>query len=123
MPATTPFQATPSAAAMATPAASAPAGLPPATPEPASAAPVSTPTSLPAAEDPPAPLAAPATRPAPGAPEVRLTAISRRDGEPVALVNDRLVREGDSFDGIRILRIGDTEVEVEVRGQRRVIRF
>ena len=41
----------------------------------------------------------------------------------MALVNDRLVFEGDSFDGVRILRIGEAEVEVEVRGQRRVLRF
>jgi hypothetical protein len=55
--------------------------------------------------------------------ELRLTAISRRDGRPVALINDRLVFEGDSFEGVRILRIGETEVEVEVRGERRVLRF
>ena len=41
----------------------------------------------------------------------------------MALLNDRLVRAGDSFDGIRVIRIGESEVEVEVRGQRRVIRF
>jgi len=61
--------------------------------------------------------------PAPPAPDLRLNAITIRDGRPIALVNDRLVREGDSFDGIRILRIGESEVEVEVRGQRRTIRF
>jgi len=60
-------------------------------------------------------------RPAPG--DLRLNAITRRDGRPVALVNDRLVFEGDSFDGVRILRIGEAEVEVEVRGERRVLRF
>jgi hypothetical protein len=56
-------------------------------------------------------------------PELRLNAISRQDDRPVAILNDRLVREGDVFDGIRVIRIGETEVEVEVRGQRRVIRF
>ena len=73
---------------------------------------------------PPAPThGAPAagTRPAPD--DLRLNAITRRDGRPVALVNDRLVFEGDSFDGVRILRIGEAEVEVEVHGQRRVLRF
>jgi hypothetical protein len=55
--------------------------------------------------------------------DLRLNAITRRDGRPVALVNDRLVFEGDSFDGIKILRIGEAEVEVEVHGQRRVLRF
>jgi len=58
---------------------------------------------------------------APG--ELRLNAISRRDGRPVALINDRLVFEGDSFDDVRVIRIGETEVEVEVKGQRRVLRF
>ena len=65
--------------------------------------------------------AAAGTRTAPD--DLRLNAITRRDGRPVALVNDRLVFEGDSFDGVRILRIGEAEVEVEVRGQRRVLRF
>ena len=55
--------------------------------------------------------------------ELRLTAISQRDGKPVALINDRLVFEGDSFEGIRVLHIGDTEVEIEVKGQRRTLRF
>ena len=43
-----------------------------------------------------------------------LHAISEQDGVPVAVVNDRVVREGDRFDGVRILRIGAAEVEVEV---------
>ena len=56
-------------------------------------------------------------RPTPSkAGELRLNAISERDGQPVAIVNDRLVREGDSFDGVRVLRIGEAEVEVEVGG-------
>ena len=65
--------------------------------------------------------AAAGARPAPD--DLRLNAITRRDGRPVALVNDRLVFEGDSFDGVKVLRIGEAEVEIEVRGQRRVLRF
>ncbi|HUL78313.1 MAG TPA: hypothetical protein VL691_13705, partial [Vicinamibacteria bacterium] len=61
-------------------------------------------------------------RPA-SADDVRLTAISERDGRPVALINDRLVFEGDSFDGIKVLRIGEAEVEIESGGKRRVLRF
>jgi hypothetical protein len=64
--------------------------------------------------------------PAAGGPttdDLRLSAISQRDGRPLALINDRLVFEGDSFDGVKILRIGEAEVEVEVRGKRRVLRF
>lgn len=115
----------PSTASVATPPASAPAGPPSTAPGPAGGAPLPTPSSPPAGATPaePAPRVPATTSLAPGAPDVRLTAISHRDGQPVALVNDRLVREGDSFDGIHILRIGDAEVEVEVRGQRRVIRF
>jgi hypothetical protein len=73
----------------------------------------------------PTTASSPATSPPPAAPadDLRLNAISQRDGRPVALINDRLVFEGDSFDGVRVLRIGETEVEVEVRGQRRVLRF
>jgi len=33
------------------------------------------------------------------------------------------VREGDSFDGIHVLRIGEAEVEVEVNGVRRTLKF
>ena len=68
-----------------------------------------------------APVATRGTREAPD--DLRLNAIAQRDGRPVALVNERLVFEGDSFDGVRIIRIGEAEVEVEVRGQRRVLRF
>jgi hypothetical protein len=58
-----------------------------------------------------------------GSDDLRLSAITQRDGKPVALINDRLVFEGDSFDGVHVLHIGETEVEVEVKGQRRVLRF
>jgi hypothetical protein len=66
---------------------------------------------------------APSVSAASPAPDLRLNAISQQDGRPVAILNDRLVREGDSFDGIRVLRIGEAEVEVEVGGVRRVIGF
>lgn len=64
-----------------------------------------------------------ATEPAPARAEIELQAITQRDGRPIAIVNGRLVREGDSFDGIRVLRIGAAEIEVEVKGQRRTIGF
>jgi hypothetical protein len=100
------------------------AALPPpagvvAVPSPAVALPAPAATALPAT---PAP-----DRPAPSPPaaasEFRLNAITVQDGHPVAVLNDRIVREGDSFEGVRILRIGEAEVEIEVRGERRVIRF
>jgi hypothetical protein len=56
-------------------------------------------------------------------PALRLQAISERDGQPVAIVNDHLVRIGDEFDGMRVLAIRDTEVDVEIRGRRVTLRF
>jgi hypothetical protein len=72
---------------------------------------------------PPAAPVRPAPSPAQAASEFRLNAITVQDGHPVAVLNDRIVREGDSFEGVRVLRIGETEVEIEVKGERRVIRF
>jgi hypothetical protein len=83
-----------------------------ASPEPATGA-------APGAEDAPPPAGEPRTPPD----DIRLSAISEKDGRPVALINDHLVFEGDSVDGVKILRIGEAEVEVEVRGRRRVLRF
>jgi hypothetical protein len=59
----------------------------------------------------------------PPGPVLLLHAISVQDGVPIAVINERVVREGDAFDGIRILRIGAAEVEVEVAGARRTLRF
>ena len=52
-----------------------------------------------------------------------LQAISERDGKPIAVLNSRVVHEGDRFDGVTVVRIGADEVEIEVQGQRRVLRF
>jgi hypothetical protein len=84
--------------------------------------PVPAPTAVP--EAPVAPAGATDARATPSKPgEVHLNAISVRDGHPVAILNDRLVREGDSFDGIRVVRIGEAEVEVEVGGVRKILTF
>jgi hypothetical protein len=87
-------------------------------------APVSTVTRPRAAADAPAPPRATtaADRTPPG-PVLVLHAISQQDGTPIAVVNERVVREGDTFDGVRVLRIGAAEVEVEVAGARRTLRF
>jgi hypothetical protein len=70
------------------------------------------------------PTATPSPSPAvAGDVDVRLNAITQQDGQPVAVLNDRVVREGDVFDGIHVIRIGEAEVEVEVNGKRRVVRF
>lgn len=78
----------------------------------------------PIATPPPAPPAhaAHAATPSP-APALVLQAITIQDGHPVALINDRVLREGDEIDGVRIRRIGETEVEIERDGQREVLRF
>jgi hypothetical protein len=115
--------------------------LPPAATAGAEVAPPPRRPPLPGQRREPGPTAAPA--PAPGAdtpatteaPDVaasaartdpddlRLQAIAVRDGRPIALINDRLVREGDRFGAVTVVRIGEAEVEIEVRGQRRVLRF
>jgi hypothetical protein len=70
----------------------------------------------------------PAAAPSPMAPRAaepqpRLQAISERDGQPIAIINDHLVRVGDEVDGIRVLAIRGAEVDVEVRGRRTTLRF
>ena len=78
-----------------------------------------------AAANPTTPGEATATAAPPADPTVdlRLLAISSRDGRPVAVINGRVVHEGDRFDDVRVVRIGEAEVEVQVRGRRRVLRF
>jgi hypothetical protein len=66
----------------------------------------------------PSPLA-----PRPAEPELRLQAISERDGQPIAIINDHLVRVGDEVAGLRVLAIRGAEVDVEVRGRRTTLRF
>ena len=58
-----------------------------------------------------------------GEPVFTLQAISERDGHPVAVVNERLLREGDSIDGARIVRIAKDEVELDLGGRRLTLRF
>ena len=75
-----------------------------------------------------APAATLAAAPSPLAPrpadlELRLQAISERDGQPIAIINDRLLHVGDEVDGIRVLAIRGAEVDVEVRGRRTTLRF
>ena len=89
--------------------------------------PASSPDPRPAAVDrlvvAPKPAAvAPSAKPA-APPAFVLQAISERDGHPVAVVNERLLREGDSIDGARIVRIARDEVELELGGRRLTLRF
>jgi hypothetical protein len=69
-------------------------------------------------------LAAPfAATPPAAAPTLVLQAISERDGQPVALINDRLLREGDEIDGARLLKIDAASVEIEYQGRRMALHF
>jgi hypothetical protein len=68
------------------------------------------------------PTEAPSPRPSADL-ELRLEAVSQRDGQPVAVLSGRLVHEGDAFDNVRVIRIGEAEVEIEVDGRRRVLSF
>jgi hypothetical protein len=70
----------------------------------------------------PAAMATPAAAAA-SEPALTLQAISERDGRPLAMINDRMLREGDQIDGARIVKIGDTFVEVEYQGRRMALRF
>jgi hypothetical protein len=72
----------------------------------------------PAAVAPPVVAAAPTPDPGP-----RLQAISERDGQPIAIIDDHLVRVGDEVDGMRVLAIRGSEVDVEIRGRRTTLRF
>lgn len=76
------------------------------------------PAPSPAAEPSEAPLS---LQPAPEA--LVLEAIAERDGERIAVLSGRLVREGDVFGATRVVRIGGSEVEIETAGVRRVLRF
>jgi hypothetical protein len=80
------------------------------------------PETRPAAERPTARADRPAAAGEPGA-GLLLQAISERDGKPIAVLNTRVVHEGDRFDGVTVVRIGADEVEIEVQGHRRVLRF
>lgn len=73
---------------------------------------------------PPAPSPESATpSPSPSSRPLVLQAISERDGQPVALISDHLLREGDTLEGARILHIGETEVELELDGRHLTLRF
>lgn len=76
----------------------------------------------------PSPAAAVTKEPTPAATptadrKVLLQAISARDGRPVALLNDRLMGEGEEFEGLRVIAIRTDEVEVQVDGRRRILKF
>jgi hypothetical protein len=77
-----------------------------------------------AVETPPVAAAVvPPARAATPDPGPRLQAISERDGQPIAIINDHLVRVGDEVDGIRVIAIRVDEVDIEVRGRRTTLRF
>ena len=46
-----------------------------------------------------------------------------QEGGPVAVLNGRLMREGQSLDDVRVVRIGPDEVELESHGRRRILKF
>jgi hypothetical protein len=95
-------------------------GAPPSTLPPLVEGRTRVPDTRPAAERPAEQAGRPAAAPAAG---LLLQAISERDGKPIAVLNGRVVHEGDHFDGVTVVRIGADEVEIEVQGHRRVLRF
>ena len=66
----------------------------------------------------------PPSAPSPSPETFVLEAISAQNGEPVAVVNGHLVREGETLEGgARVVKIGSDSVELEIKGARRVVRF
>jgi hypothetical protein len=107
------------------------APAPPPSPTPTVPGPPPPPTPVaplrPTQASPPARHGAQPTAPRQGATSTgfRLTAIGDQEGVSVAVLNDRLMRVGDSLLGARIVRIGETEVELvrEVDGRHFTIGF
>jgi len=89
--------------------------------KPAGSAALRTPTEPASEISPAAAQATPAPRPS--APAFTLQAISEKDGHTVALINDRLLRQGDAIDGARVVAIAKDSVELEIAGRRVVLRF
>jgi len=96
---------------------------PPSTLPPLVESPTRGPGTRPAADRPAAEAVRPAAAPAGEPAGLLLQAISERDGKPIAVLNSRVVHEGDHFDGVTVVRIGADEVEIEEQGHRRVLRF
>lgn len=122
-----PPPAAPAAAAEAPPPALPVAALPPPAPRVAPVAPTPEPPPVlvvAAQRATPRP-AEPTPQPTPAARDLTLQAVTEQNGVPVALINDRLMRVGDAFEGVKVIRIdpGEVEVEVEATGQRRVLTF
>ncbi len=56
-------------------------------------------------------------------PTLVLQGTSVIDGNPVAVISDQRVFEGDLIEGARVVRIGEREVELELEGKRFVLRL
>ena len=57
-------------------------------------------------------------------PGLVLQAISERDSQPIAIINDQLVKEGDKLGQVRVLRIGSDSVDVLLEnGRNETVRF
>lgn len=60
----------------------------------------------------------------PSTPAFVLQAISERDGQPIAIINDQLVRAGDRLAGMRVMKIGTEAVEILLdSGAKDLVRF
>ncbi len=96
--------------------------LPPAMPGASAPDPATPPAAEAPAPDAPQATPAPPAAATPGD-EPRLQAISERDGRRIVMINDQVMYEGDEVGDVRVIRIGDDEVEIEWRGKRRTLRF
>jgi hypothetical protein len=132
-----PGDAAPGPASHEKPSAVAPATASPALPD--GVDPTPTPTVTTGEAVAPAPRAAsqpqpakPATRaaavpvptPTPAPSGFRLSAIGDHEGEPIAVINDRVVHVGDAVSGARIVAIDVAHVELELSdGRRQIVGF
>ena len=65
------------------------------------------------------PVIEPSPTPQPSSPPPRfaLSAIGERDGHPIAMINDQIVRVGDRIAGAEVTHIGPTSVDLLLDGQ------
>jgi len=72
-----------------------------------------------------APVRPPGPSPETARPDFVLQAVTEQDGQPVALISDRLLHVGEGFDGMRVVRITPSEVEIEIDAtrERRTLSF
>jgi len=55
-------------------------------------------------------------------PELRMTGTATTSGGSLAIINGKMLSAGRTIDGVRIIKVGATEVLVEYQNERRILR-